>query len=319
MSKYKRKGETNENSYSPDDLNDRWIIGEESNSYLDNDVDSIFDGLDEDSSSSAPKKKQKIYWTTDTEEAIVQYLYLDEDFLLIKLSNEYNSKNPSQELIKSLEEKLDLSRTPRGKILKDKIFTEKINKPINRLIENIIFNFKLFIPGVDVKTQIHGCLSFLMTKFPNFEPDINKKAYSFFGTISKHYLMGEKKDFYKETTNNVDYDIFHDEADSVETTEMHEEIAIEESLKFFNYVIDVLQREIDKNQMSQNDIKVADAIVQIFKYHEYMGHYSKNLLYQDIKEATGLQTKDITYSLSRLKVLYKLNKQSYIKKKMNVD
>ena len=41
-------------------------------------------------------------------------------------------------------------------------------------------------------TDIHtDTLSFLVTKMEKFKPAKGKKAYSYFGTICKNYLMGQ--------------------------------------------------------------------------------------------------------------------------------
>ena len=59
---------------------------------------------------------------------------------------------------------------------------------------------------------------------------------------------------------------------------------------------------------------IPEHIIEIFKNHEVLGAYNKNHVYQLIKENTGLQTKDITYSLSRFRVFYRLLKQDFIKR-----
>ena len=52
----------------------------------------------------------------------------------------------------------------------------------------------------DIHTDTH---SFLMTKVDKFKPDKNKKAYSYFGTICKNYLMGQIIKDQKETNRKV--------------------------------------------------------------------------------------------------------------------
>jgi hypothetical protein len=66
-----------------------------------------------------------------------------------------------------------------------------------------------------------------------------------------------------------------------------------------------------EGSLTKNDQKVGDAIVQIFKNHEIIGVYNKNQVYQLIKESTGLETKDITYSLHRFRVSYKILRQEF--------
>ncbi len=53
----------------------------------------------------------------------------------------------------------------------------------------------------------------------------------------------------------------------------------------------------------------------IFKNHDQIGTYNKNLVYHLLKERTGLQTKEITYSLGRLKNIYKNFKLDLLKSK----
>jgi ribosome-binding protein aMBF1 (putative translation factor) len=48
--------------------------------------------------------------------------------------------------------------------------------------------------------------SFLMTKVDKFKPSKEKKAYSYFGTICKNYLMGQIIKDQKETNRKVSYE-----------------------------------------------------------------------------------------------------------------
>ena len=55
----------------------------------------------------------------------------------------------------------------------------------------------------EIHTDVH---SFLMTKVDKFKPSKNKKAYSYFGTICKNYLMGQILKDQKETNRKVSYE-----------------------------------------------------------------------------------------------------------------
>ena len=55
----------------------------------------------------------------------------------------------------------------------------------------------------DVHSDTH---SFLMTKVDKFKPAKNKKAYSYFGTICKNYLMGQILKDQKETNRKISYE-----------------------------------------------------------------------------------------------------------------
>lgn len=270
------------------------------------------------------EKKKKTYWTEDTEAAVVEFLTHDFNYYNVQLEKYIEACNkkgkPTDEkYMQSLLISSEKASHPDVVMHKDKVFRERIQKPLNKLVENIIFNFKLFRPGVDIKTLHNDCLSFVYGKFANFKPSKNTKSFSYFGTVAKHYLQGEIKELDKFIKTNLDYDDHRDEADGVETFELHEKSDLDKSYSLFHHVIQSIESELDGGHLSENDMKVGDAIIQIFKNHEILGAYNKNHVYQLIKENTGLQTKDITYSLSRFRVFYRLLKQDFIKKDSDDD
>ena len=269
-------------------------------------------------------KKKKEYWTKETEEAVREYLKNDFNFYQYKIDRHKDevekSKGKKKEI--PLDEDFILLNesmvdyTSRLEIirLKDEIFRKGIHKPLIRLVENIIFSFKLFRAGVDVKTLHNDCMSFVLEKFCNFDPEQNTKSFSFYGTVAKHYLQNKKKEVDKETRSVLDYESHSEEAEELSQFELDEESELDSSMALFNHIIDIFEEVIDKTDISKNDAKVADAIVQIFKSHELIGVYSKSAIYKLIKEHTNLETKDITYSLHRFKILYRLKKQEFVKK-----
>jgi hypothetical protein len=278
------------------------------------------------------EKKKKIYWSEDTEKAVVDFLKSDCNYYHSQLERYFedckkSKKDPDIDFVNELQEKFEWASQPEIMARKEKIYKDHIHKPLLRLVENIIFNFKLFRPGIDIKTLQTDCLSFVYGKFSNFNPDKNTKSFSFFGTIAKHYLMGEKKETDKGHQVNLDYDDHREEADGKETTEIGEKSDLDTSYQLFSHVIESIEKKIqkklnnpeEKKELSDNDLKVADAIVNIFKNHELLGAYNKNHVYHLIKEYTGLQTKDITYSLARFRVFYRLLKQDFIKQNVNKD
>ena len=86
---------------------------------------------------------------------------------------------------------------------KEKIFRDDIYKPLKKLVENIIFTYKLFRSDVEIRELQEDCMSFLITKMDRYDPSKGTRAFAFFGTIAKHYLMGEKKISYKNIQSNV--------------------------------------------------------------------------------------------------------------------
>lgn len=270
------------------------------------------------------KKRKKEYWTKETEDAVKEYLKNDFNFYQYKIDKHREEVEKSKEKKREIALNEDfilinqsmIDHTNRREViaLKEKIFRESIYTPLTILVENIIFSFKLFRAGVDVKTLHNDCMSFILEKFCNFDPDQNTKSFSFYGTVAKHYLQNKKKEIDKETKSILDYENHSEEAEELSKFEIDEESELDSSMALFNHIIDIFEEVIDKSDISKNDAKVADAIVQIFKSHELIGVYSKSAIYKLIKEHTNLETKDITYSLHRFKILYRLKKQEFVNK-----
>jgi len=275
-------------------------------------------------------KKKKEYWTKETEEAVREYLKNDFNYYQHKIDKHKEDvqksidKNRNNSRVKVLELDQDfllvnesmVDHTSRPEVMreKDAIFRKHIHTPLTRLVENIIFSFKLFRSGVDVKTLHNDCMSHVIEKFCNFDPSQNTKSFSFYGTVAKHYLQNKKKEVDKSTKVTLDYDSHSEEAEELTAFELDDESDLDSSLALFNHIIDIFEGEIDREDISKNDAKVADAIVQIFRSHELIGVYSKSAVYKLIKEHTNLETKDITYSLHRFKILYKLKRQEFVDK-----
>ena len=274
--------------------------------------------------------KKKEYWTSETEEAVKEYLKNDFNFYQYKIdrhiedvgkSIEKNRANPRFKVIDLDEDFILINQsmvdyTSRTMVIrkKEEIFRNYIHKPLTRLVENIIFSFKLFRQGVDVKTLHNDCMSHVIEKFCNFDPDQNTKSFSFYGTVAKHYLQNKKKEVDKSTKVTLPYEIHSEEAEELSAFELDDESDLDSSLALFNHITDLFESEIERSDISKNDAKVAEAIVDIFRNHELIGVYSKSSVYKLIKEHTNLETKDITYSLHRFKILYKLKKQDFVEK-----
>ena len=74
---------------------------------------------------------------------------------------------------------------------KNKIYNQFLRKPLDKMISSIIRRYKLYRKDMDFEEIHTDTHSFLMTKIDKFKPSKEKKAYSYFGTICKNYLMGQ--------------------------------------------------------------------------------------------------------------------------------
>lgn len=266
------------------------------------------------------KKKQTIYWSEDTESAIVEYLKRDVGFYQEQLKQyeeekEKEGEEPDSKVVEEYKNKIEYAKREDVVEKKSEIFKDKIEKPINKLVENIMFNYKLFPDDVDTKTLHGDCLTFIYERMSKFDPSYNKKAFSYLGTIAKHYLLGKKTQSDKNKQSIIDIDENKEEVEKDNYEELDDISNLEISKDLFSEIIEEINQELKKNDISENDKKVGEAILIIFKKHELIGFYNKTHLYKYIKEITDLETKDITYSLHRFRKFYRKFKKEFLRRK----
>jgi len=193
---------------------------------------------------------------------------------------------------------------------KNKIYDDYLRKPLDKMIESIIRRYKLYRKGMDFNDIHNDTHSFLITKVDKFKPDKNKKAYSYFGTICKNYLMGQIIKDQKEQNRKISYEdistklenrpdmVYYLEHEKIEATDVIKEFVIK------------LNDFIDENELNNTEIKLGYALVELFDNYEeiFIGtdnnKFNKNIVLLSLREMTNMSTKEIRTSMKRFKNLY---------------
>ncbi len=226
------------------------------------------------------RKKSKNYFTKDTEAAIVRY---------------NNEPNPE---VRSI------------------IYRDEIHYPFFKLTENIIHTFKFYYTEVDeIEHLQHEIITFLLTKMHLFNPDKGAKAYSYFGTIVKNWLIIYNTKNYKKRVNSAPVDdLYKDETYSYN---LEDERVTDELSDFIDHYIKYVEDNFNLFFPKGNDSKIADAILELFRKRESIEIFNKKALYIYIREimaTNGLEVKTpkITKIANRLYDLFKGNYIFYL-------
>jgi hypothetical protein len=193
---------------------------------------------------------------------------------------------------------------------KNKIYNEFLKNPLDKMISSIIRRYKLYRKDMDF-TEIHtDTHSFLMTKVDKFKPSKNKKAYSYFGTICKNYLMGQIIKDQKETNRKISYeDISSSLEERVDMSYTIDNDEIETDFIISEYIKE-LKSYLDTSELNENEIKLGSALIELFdNYQEiffgtHNNKFNKNVILLSLREMTNLNTKEIRTSIKRFKKLY---------------
>ena len=177
---------------------------------------------------------------------------------------------------------------------KSKIYYERIHPAFLKLTENIIHTFKFYYTEVDnIEDLQHEVITFLLSKIHLFNPDKGAKAYSYFGTIAKRYLIISNAKNYKKRVDKVPIeDISEDERHSYiidPNTGSNEKLYwfIDQYVEYCtNNIFNMFPKEIDA--------KIADAILELFRKREHIDIFNKKALYIYIREIIDAKTPKIT-------------------------
>jgi len=218
------------------------------------------------------RPKSKNYFTQDTEDAIVLY----------------NSTSSTDE--------------------KSKIYEKEIHYPFFKLTENIIHTFKFYYTEVDdIEHLQHEVICFLLSKIHLFDPSKGAKAYSYFGTITKRYLILQNQKNYKKRIKKAPVDeLFKDDTYSYSINDHSSKDPLNQFIDLFT---EYCSENIYKLFPKGNDASIADAILELFRKREHIDVFNKKALYIYIREQVDVKTPKITKIANQL---YSIFKDNYI-------
>ena len=221
------------------------------------------------------KPKSKNYFTQETEDAIVLY-----------------------------------NNTLDGEV-RSRIYEQKIHYAFFKLTENIIHTFKFYHTEVEELEHLqHEIIVFLLSKIHLFDPSRGAKAYSYFGTIVKRWLILYTTKNYNTKIKKVDIDVLIQD-NSSHSYEI--ENSNEEQISDLNKYIDIFVNHVTENIFElfpkKNDAQIADSILELFRKRESIDVFNKKALYIYIREIIDVKTPKITKIANQL---YDIFKEGYV-------
>ena len=196
---------------------------------------------------------------------------------------------------------------------KNKIYNQSLRKPLDKMISSIIRRYKLYRKDMDFN-EIHADThSFLMTKIDKFRPSKEKKAYSYFGTICKNYLMGQIIKDQKDTNRKISYEDIssdlenNDRDDLIYYIDNDDDFDTEKVIEsFLTRLYIILQ---DQN-LSDNERKLGESLYEVFINYDQIfvstdnNKFNKNIILLSLRDMTNLSTKEIRSSMKKYKKVY---------------
>lgn len=186
---------------------------------------------------------------------------------------------------------------------KNKIFQEHLYYPFYKLAENIINTFKFYHMDVDTveDLKLDVITMIVQDKLPGFDPTRGTKAFSYFGTIIKRWLIAYCNTNYlrkKRHTSIQNYEDVLYESKDIETS------PVMTLSSFFDNWIEDMYEQMPEMFPKEEDQRIADAILTVFANRDNLEKLSqdgkgedlfkKKAFYIYIREITGCDTPYLT-------------------------
>tara|TARA_R100001377_G_scaffold82111_1_gene62164 strand:+ start:1151 stop:1951 length:801 start_codon:yes stop_codon:yes gene_type:complete len=187
-------------------------------------------------------------------------------------------------------------------VLRDRVYTQHIHKPFMKLAENIIHTFKFYCfddPYVDVQAEV---VAYLIEKINKYDPTKGSKAYSYFSIVAKNYLIYNNNENYKKMKTHDNLSVVDGRRNI--TNEIVRQDIKDSRKDFTDQMVHFWDENLTVIFTRKKDIKVAAAIIELFRRRETIEIYNKKALYIMIREMADVKTQYITKVVNIMRRIY---------------
>ena len=208
------------------------------------------------------RKRKNYYFTEVTEQAIIRY---------------NNEERP---------------------FMRNRIYNDHIKDAFDKLCENIIHTFKFYYFDVSSEEVKNEVVSFLVMNMHKYTAG-KGKAFSYFSIVAKNYLILHNNNIYKKIKTHDKIDVM--DWDRSIQTEIHQKESYSSYREFVNQMLEYWDNNMNVIFRRQKDIRVADAVLHIFRIKGSIELFNKKALYILIREMTQSNTQHITRVINVMK------------------
>ena len=220
-----------------------------------------------------PGQKRNMYFTMETQEAIVNY---------------QNAETDDE---------------------KQKLYLSAIQPAFDKLVENLIFVYG-FKTSYDTFNELKSdCVSFLYESLYKWSPEKGTKAFSYYNVVAKNWLIIRSRQQQKRVKRHVSIDSpkglspAHQKLfESYDVMPPPDEILISRNLR---NEIQILLKEIEKCVSSETEKTCISAIQTVFKNVDELDFLNKRAILIYVRDISGLTPKQLSVAMSSIRKHYR--------------
>lgn len=230
--------------------------------------------VEEEKKKKRAKKTPIMYFTQDTEDAIIAY-----------------NSTADQDV-------------------RNNIYETQIKYSFEKLVENIFNTFKFTYFETSPLDLQKETVTHLVANINKFEKG-KGKAFSYFSIVAKHYLIFHNNNNYKRFNQNVDIsETPSDTTVCLQTEDAHYKTS--EMSDFIKMMISYWEANLGVIFKKQRDLNIANAVIELFRNSDRIEAYNKKALYVYIREISSCKTQQITKVINKMRHYQQNITKSYI-------
>ena len=154
---------------------------------------------------------------------------------------------------------------------RENLFSTIIYPTFTTMVESIIRRYKLYPPDEHYDETFCDVLSFIITKLDKFKPGTHK-AYSYYGTICKNYLIGKIQSFNKIQERNPTYENVQGGFNNLKYSDYNIENngVASEIIKKLTKKIKNMVENYEDFSLKDCEIKLGKALINLFENWDYI-------------------------------------------------
>ena len=198
------------------------------------------------------------------------------------------------------------------RVRRERIFNRFIHYPLAKLAENLCNVYDtdyIDEQGMDLQMAVQ---SYLLEKFPKFDPSTGSKAFSYFTIVGRNFLIVRNKKGYENRKKHTEVDVIDIQRNI--PTEMHRADVVDEKSEFMDLFVEYWLKDERLNELfnTPREISIADSVLYFFQKRHLIEKYNKKYLYILIRERTGYKTQFITKVVNKIKAQYVEQYKTYV-------
>lgn len=197
-----------------------------------------------------------------------------------------------------------------NELIKNQIFETKIKYSLEKLVENVFNTFKFTYFDVGPLEVQKETLSHLVANLHKYESG-KGKAFAYFSIIAKNYLIFHNNSNYKRYNQQVDISEENEENTvRLQTEDSHYKSV--ENQEFIEMMVNYWDKNINEIFSKKRDLKIAEAVVELFRNSDRIDYFNKKALYLYIREISSCKTQQITKVINKMKEYQEKITKQYI-------